>query len=375
MFRTSEMVNHFGSVLPAIFSSANIKIILEACGHVKYYTKGAKDSLKLLLSHLPKESNYYKLVQCAFEAASCTTTVLSGINNLTGATGTTGAATAAEVFGFPSPQPSSSGAKRKRFTAPVAPKSQTLVEESTASTSFAIGQNVPGEEEEPELTFQMGDKDNSPDITVKLHEELKHGSEQCFCGKGDLKTQEDKDSHYKKAHFQKGRGINPKTGKKNNLWACSTCNKVCKDNRAVWKHFRTQHLNLYIHYCPIEGCNIGNDQKDSIVSHILRDHKNKEWVEKCYQQKWLICPRCLKFFMSVKGKHSHISTCGKPKMKINCPYEHCFKTYTTEEALDQHVQTTHKGKAHRCLCPHCGVPFSSKQALDSHIAKEHSPDD
>ena len=159
------------------------------------------------------------------------------------------------------------------------------------------------------------------------------------------------------------------------MWACSTCNKVCKDNRAVWKHFRTQHLNLFIHYCPIPGCNIGNDQKNSIVSHILRDHKNEEeWVEKCYQQKWLICPKCLKFFMSVKGKHSHISTCGKPKMKINCPYEHCFKTYTTEEALDQHIQTTHKGKAHRCLCPHCGVPFSSKQALDNHIAKKHSAD-
>ena len=60
----------------------------------------------------------------------------------------------------------------------------------------------------------MGEQDDSPDITVKLHDELKHGSEQCFCGKGDLKTQEDKDNHYKKAHFQKGRGINPKTGKK-----------------------------------------------------------------------------------------------------------------------------------------------------------------
>ena len=60
----------------------------------------------------------------------------------------------------------------------------------------------------------MGDKDYSPDITVKLHEELKHWSEQCFCGKSDLKTQEDKDKHYKMAHIQKGRGINPKTGKK-----------------------------------------------------------------------------------------------------------------------------------------------------------------
>ena len=196
-----------------------------------------------------------------------------------------------------------------------------------------------------------------------------------FVVKSNLKTQEDKDKHFKKAHFQKGRGINPKTGKKKDLWACHSCNKVCKDNRAVWKHFRTQHLNWFIHACPIDGCGVGNDQKDSIVSHILKDHKNEEeWVEKCYAQKWLICPKCLKFFMSVKGKHSHVPTCGKPKIKINYPYEHCFKTYTTEEALDQHVRTTHERKAHRCLCPHCGVPFSSKQALDNHITKEHTVD-
>ena len=67
------------------------------------------------------------------------------------------------------------------------------------------------------------------------------------------------------------------------------------------------------------------------MSHILRDHKAEtDWVENCYQQKYLICPQCLKFFMSVKGKHSHIAACGKPKIKINCPYEHCFKMYTTK---------------------------------------------
>ena len=109
------------------------------------------------------------------------------------------------------------------------------------------------------LTFQLLENDDSPDITIKCHEELKHGPEQCFCGKEDLKTQADHDSHFQKAHFQKGRGINPKTGKKNDLSACSTCNKICKDNHAVWKHFRTQHFNWFIHYCPVEGCSIGND--------------------------------------------------------------------------------------------------------------------
>ena len=230
------------------------------------------------------------------------------------------------------------------------------------------------EEDQPELTFDVPEeKDDSPPITIQKHKELKHGAEQCFCGKGGLKTAADKDNHFKVAHFQKGRGINRKTGKKNDLWACFTCNKVCKDNRAVWKHFRTQHLNMFIHYCPVEGCSEGNDQKDSIVSHIMKSHKSEhEWIEKCQQQKWLICHQCHKFFLSVKGKHAHMATCGKPKIKINCPYEHCFKSYTSEEALETHIQTNHQGKAHKCLCPHCGQPFSSKQNLDRHITKEHT---
>ena len=60
---------------------------------------------------------------------------------------------------------------------------------------------------------------------------------------------------------------------------------------------------MFIHYCPVDGCNEGNDQKDSIVSHILRNHQQDvELVENCYMQKWLKCIHCDKFFLSVKGE-------------------------------------------------------------------------
>ena len=358
-------IHHYVPIVPKY-----IVEYLEACDHLHYYTRGARDSLKIIMSHLPKDSNFYKLAKCAHEASVCTTTVLSGINILTGATGTTGAATAADIFGFPSSgQPAS---KRKRIAAPVGP--QLVAEESGAGASSSTG-NVPEtQEEQVQQTFQIPEDDPSPEITIKKHGELKHGADQCFCGKSGLVTAKDKDDHYKAAHFQKGSGLNPKTKKKKDLWACSTCKQVCKDNRAVWKHYRTQHLGWFIHYCPVDGCNTGNDQKDTIVSHILKDHKNEEeWVVKAYAQKWLICPTCHKFFHSVKGKNAHVPTCGEPKIRINCPYEHCYKTYRSEEALDSHIDTCHKGKAHKCLCPHCGQQLSSKQNLDRHIAKDHCP--
>ena len=141
---------------------------------------------------------------------------MSGCNNLTGTTGTAGATSAAEAFSFLVVQSSSSGMKRKRTAPPSTAPDQALSQESIAGTSTATEEQQ-GEEEEPGLTFQLPEKDDSPDITIKRHEELKHGPEQYFCGKADLKTQEDKDKHFKKAHFQKGRGINPKPGKKKDL--------------------------------------------------------------------------------------------------------------------------------------------------------------
>ena len=349
----------------------NVVPFLDAWGHAVHFTKGSRDSLKVLRGHLPKDSNFYKLVDCALQASICTTTVLSGCNILTGATGTAGATSAAEVFGYPSSQAPPSAKKRKTVAGVASVVSQPLDVEPTSSQAEKEP-DIPPQDPEQDPTFRLPDVDDSRQITIPHDGDLKHSDTQCFCGKSELKTTQEHDEHFKKCHQQKGKGVNPKTKKRNDLWACHSCKKPCVDKRACWKHFRTQHLGIYIHYCPVPNCNVGNDQKDSIVSHIIKDHRsNEEWTDKAYKQKWLMCPKCQKFFFSVKGKNSHVPTCGKPKIKINCPYEHCHKTYTTEDALNAHIGTAHEGKSHRCLCPFCGHPFASKQSLDNHISKEH----
>ena len=365
-------VHHYLPIVPE-----NIFIYLEAYNNATYFTRQARESLKSFRNTLPIESNYYKLVDCAYTAAINTTTVLSGCNIISGTTGTAGATSAAEVFNFPSVESASSKKKRKTAVAPAAPL-PTLSSAPGSSTQFQV---QPVEQEEPleqeeeheDIQFRLPDKDDSPAITIPHKGELKHGPHQCFCGKGDLQTEGDMQKHLEDKHVSKGKGTNPKTKKRNDLWACSVCNKVCNDKRAVWKHYRTMHCNVFIHYCPVPGCSTGNDQKDSIVAHIIKEHKNEEeWVDKAYRQQWLTCPTCLKFFMSVKGRNAHVPQCGKPKMRINCPYEFCHKTYKAEERLDQHIDTAHKGQAHKCLCPYCGNPFGSKQSLDNHIKNEHN---
>ena len=137
---------------------------------------------------------------------------------------------------------------------------------------------------------------------------------------------------------------NPKTGKPFDSWDCSQCGEKCSHNSACWKHFRTQHLGLYIHYCPVLGCGKGNDQKDTIVSHIKKEHKDqKELIALCNQQAFL-----------------------------KCPFEKCFKTYQSQERMHQHVATAHEGKGHKCLCPVCGASMSSQQSLDSHLKNQHN---
>ena len=128
----------------------------------------------------------------------------------------------------------------------------------------------------------------------------------------------------------------------------------------------------FIHNCPVPGCDYGNDQKDSIVSHIIRNHKDEdEWIQKAHQQNWLRCKNCIKFFTSIKGKNKHEMKCGTPKIKLNCIFENCHKTYTTQEAMDQHVEVTHHGKGHKTLCPPCGEHFSSQQSLNRNMENKH----
>ena len=118
----------------------------------------------------------------------------------------------------------------------------------------------------------------------------------------------------------------------------------------------------------------GMTKEDTIVSHIKKQHKDqKELIALCNQQEFLKCKNCGKVFSSVKGKNQHEDTCGLPKTKKNCPFEKCFKTYQSQDRMDQHVATAHEGKGHKCLCPVCGASMSSQQSLDNHLKSHAQP--
>ena len=348
-------IHHYFPIIPK-----GIMQFLDSYNSATYHSANLKKVLKALSDQSPRNTNFQTCVQQILESSVTAKTVLQNLNPLTGATGAAGAATPAQLLPPVASSSKSSGAgpsKRKR------------VEEAQ------LAQEEEEEEEEDDIVFQnVGDNDDSPEISIKHTAQLKKSDLQCFCGKSGFKSVPDVERHRLAVHTGHGKGINQKTKKPNDLWKCIQCPEICSDARATWKHFRTNHLKNFIHNCPIEGCRYGNDQKDSIVSHIIREHKepcHTEWVEKCYQQNWLRCRNCMKFYTSVKGKKAHERRCGQPSIKVTCIFENCHKTYKSQETMDNHVETAHHGKGHKTLCPQCGEQFASKQSLDRHIETKH----
>ena len=355
-------IHHYFPVVPK-----GIMQFLDAYNSVSFHATNLKKVLKALNNQSPRDTSFQKAVQQSYDNLITTTTIIRGLNPLTGAAeaATTAAGTRFDVPVGTSSSSKSSGeppSKRKRGEEP--------------DIDAEIEQQEEEEEEEDELVFEnTGEDDDSPQITIKHTRQLKKLQTQCFCGKGGFKSSPDVQRHRLNVHTGHGKGINRKTKKPNDYWKCNDCNEVCNDPRACWKHFRTTHLKIFIHNCPVENCNYGNDQKDSIVSHIIREHrdpKDKEWVDKCYQQNWLRCKHCVvKFFTSIKGKKNHERKCGQPSIKLTCIFENCHKTYKSQETMDNHVETAHHGKGDKTLCPQCGEQFSSKQSLDRHLEVKH----
>ena len=324
-----------------------ISAFLDDYNTARYHIVKARQSLKKLSGHLPEGSNLGSVINISYQASLTTAQVLVGCNPVlgtTGATGTTGIA----LFDFPTGS-QSSGPARKR-------KKPNAWD--------------PEEEEEEPLTFQA-EEEEGPAVTITHARQLKKDASQCFCGKA-FTTLDELEKHKVDTHIGKGQGTNRKTGKPKDQWNCSQCGEECGDNRACWKHFRTKHLGLFIHYCPVAGCGKGSDQKDSIICHIRKEHpQEKELINLCAQQSFLKCKSCNKIFRSVKEKNQHEQSCGLSVVKKSCPFENYFKTYKNQERMDSHIQTVHEGKGHKCLCPVCGYPLSSQQALTNHLQAKH----
>ena len=113
---------------------------------------------------------------------------------------------------------------------------------------------------------------------------------------------------------------------RNNYWACSgewvwddgtesRCPQVCRDKFNLWKHFRT-HQDRYLHYCPVDSCNWGTDEKTALPQHIQNIHKRKPVADVAHQQ--IKCPKCNKPFSQKNKMRTHLLICGNQDKPFSC---------------------------------------------------------
>ena len=103
-------IHHYFPIIPK-----GIMQFMDSVNSVTHYSVNLRKVLKALSDQSPRDTPFQKLVSIAHQNLVATTTVLSGLNPLTGATGTARTATPAD-FGFPvgSTEPSSSGKSSSR---------------------------------------------------------------------------------------------------------------------------------------------------------------------------------------------------------------------------------------------------------------------
>ena len=100
-------IHHYFPIIPK-----GIMQFMDSVNSVTHHSVNLRKVLKALSDQSPRDTPFQKLVSIAHQNLVATTTVLSGLNPLTGATGTACTATPAD-FGFPvgSTEPSSSSGK------------------------------------------------------------------------------------------------------------------------------------------------------------------------------------------------------------------------------------------------------------------------
>ena len=162
---------------------------------------------------------------------------------------------------------------------------------------------------------------------------------------------------------------------RNNYWACSgewvwddgtesRCPQVCRDKFNLWKHFRTQHQNRYLHYCPVDSCNWGTDERTALPQHIQNIHKRKPVADVASQQ--IKCPKCNKPFSQKNKMRTHLLICGNQDKPFPC--SECDEAFRDRDRLRIHTNQKHPQKVgdrsayYKChFCPKEYTSISSRR--------------
>ncbi|CAH2062987.1 unnamed protein product, partial [Iphiclides podalirius] len=180
---------------------------------------------------------------------------------------------------------------------------------------------------------------------LKKHIKLKHVINNTFVC--DICNVQCKKKHQLNSHMYLHNGVK--------AFSCEICTK-----EFVSLHEKKRHMRGHKTY-TCEHCSITFNHWSKYQRHKKSEHDVKEYI----------CNECGKKYKQRSYIIRHLKTHfgGQLVRKFSCPYSNCYRRYSRNSNLTQHIFTKHKNIKH--LCNICHIGLSSKAKLNEHL-KHHT---
>ncbi|CAK1551967.1 unnamed protein product [Leptosia nina] len=199
------------------------------------------------------------------------------------------------------------------------------------------------------------------------------------------------------------------------LYSCPKCLKQYANQQNLKRHYKIQHVDCVKKF-SCENCNMRFKHKHQLSTHMyqhtgikafrcpmcpkqfvsiteqkkhLRNHKVYKcehcaekftrWVDivqhrqTSHQHEEYICNECGKVFKQRQHiiRHVKVHLESKEVSLFMCPYENCFRHYSRNSNLRQHILVKHEGVTFNCHL--CNAKLSTKAKLNEHIERHTRP--
>lgn len=204
--------------------------------------------------------------------------------------------------------------------------------------------------------------------------------------------------------------------RRDNQLRCSEfppCDRLFKQQSALERHIRSDHLGLKPYVCKEPDCDASYDSAGALRNHMNREHaENKFWCEECprppgtaptvgFTSKSLLqahmrnehmnCIFCAfrcnsKYDLNRHIEVHHSGMTADDRKNFECTWEGCDKRFTKRSNLNVHVRVAHEGLRFTCgrvdltksdgleqwpIQAGCGRDFASKANLEDHVRHVH----
>lgn len=146
------------------------------------------------------------------------------------------------------------------------------------------------------------------------------------------------------------------------------CERGFKQQSALERHIRSDHLNLKPYLCKEQDCGASYDSAGALRNHTNREHtENKFWCDECPRPEGSspVVGFTTKSLLQAHMRNEH----------MNCVF--CSFKCTSKYDLNKHIEVHHSGmtaddrKTFPCIHPGCDKKFTKRSNLNVHTRVAH----